>query len=146
MVSSMPRFFYPMFKRTNTHQQASLLYMAQRTLVFTILFHAFGSTKNFVLAIPNYANSFGFYHLNCVSGKYHLYKHRDSSQQKVVRWASICSYAFLSRLLAVSGDTYVSRKVSVISSTRRTETPARYISIRMPLNFRTFSFTSPAYI
>ena len=40
------------------------------------------------------------------------------------------TYAFLFRSLMVEGETLLPQRASVISSTRRTDTPARYISIR----------------
>ncbi len=39
-------------------------------------------------------------------------------------------YTFLLRLLIVPYETFVPHRASVMSSTRRTDTPARYISIR----------------
>ena len=45
------------------------------------------------------------------------------------RHSSIWTYAFLFNSLIVAADTFVPHSASVISSTRRTDTPARYISI-----------------
>ena len=46
------------------------------------------------------------------------------------RQSSMWTYAFLFSSLMVEGETLLPQRASVMSSTRRTDTPARYISMR----------------
>ncbi len=59
------------------------------------------------------------------------YRRRESSVEKGrLRQSSMWTYAFLFSSLMVAGDTLLPHRASVISSTLRTETPVRYISMR----------------
>jgi hypothetical protein len=84
-------------------------------------------------------------------------------RKSLFRHTSILAYAFLFNSLIVDGDTLLPHKASVISSTLRTDTPARYISMsasstllsrlryrsmiavsnEMPFSLGTLSVTSP---
>ena len=69
---------------------------------------------------------------SCGAGKYHLRRHTDTGPpcKRTVPPVLNRTQAFLFSSLTVAGETLLPRRASVMSSTRRTETPARYISMR----------------
>lgn len=86
-------------------------------------------------------------HFMCMTGKevlrifrkFDLYRLISDNQPAIISYIQSSSalnrcfmfmYAFLLGLLMVPGDTLIHPKASLISSTWRTETPARYISTR----------------
>ena len=153
-ASSIPRHLFPNNK-FDSIQTTAIQPLKEAALAGLVLFHALRCTQNFT-----------------VSALIDRHRHQNSHILKLsvlisaqidpiyvdvriappcsgrLRQSSMWTYAFLFSSLMVAGDTLLPHRASVISSTRRTDTPAKYISMRgflhtalpaaMPLNDGSF--------
>ena len=139
MVSSIPRFLSPVIRRIPASKFLFFQPYKERTPAFTIFFHSFRSTKDLPAAILvdidcnqngnilDFAISTAFQvdavyiNIGIVPGK---------------RTGTPSFDMLISLFIQVtdcSGNSFVPHKASEMSSTRRTETPARCISINASL-------------
>ena len=121
-----------------------------------ILFYTVGSPQNLTVAVLVYCNSYQNSHIFKLSGDrtspflaygagspVYIDIQISSLCRGQFRQSSMWTYTFLFNSLMVEGDTLLPHRASVMSSTRRTDTPARYILMRASSTHTTFPAAIP---